>query len=129
VVKYKTRRDPDVVIVNKEDPYQWVYKDLPKKHHVLRKVPIYEYYGALRFSSETSTFYCRKGKVHIYVHDLPFEICRLFESQTDCDAKYFRNNIRYFNSHFSFTSFGATVDERTATAKVIYRIVCIILLL
>jgi hypothetical protein len=42
VVKYKTCRDPDVVIVNKEDPYQWVYKDLPKKHHVLRKVPICE---------------------------------------------------------------------------------------
>jgi hypothetical protein len=129
VVKYKTRRDPDVVIVNKKDPYQWVYKDLPTKHHVLWKVPICEYCGALRFSSETPAFCCRKGKVHIYVHDLPFGIRHLFESQTDCDAKYFRNNIHYFNSHFSFTSFGATVDERTATAKGIYRIVCIILLL
>jgi hypothetical protein len=48
MVKYKTRRDLDVVIVNKEDPYQWVYKDLPKKHHVLRKVPDCEYCGALR---------------------------------------------------------------------------------
>jgi hypothetical protein len=96
---------------------------------VLQKVPIYEYCGALRFSSETPAFYCRKGKVHIYVHDLPFEIRGLFDSQTDCDAKYFRNNIHYVNSHFSFTSFGVTVDERTTTAKGIYRFVCIILLL
>jgi hypothetical protein len=63
------------------------------------------------------------------VHDLPFEIHHLFESQTDCVAKYFRNNIRYFNSHFSFTSFSAMVDERTTTTKGINRIVCIILLL
>jgi hypothetical protein len=118
-----------VVIVNKEDPYQWVYKDLPKKHHMLRKVPICEYCGSLRFSSKTPAFCYRKGKVHIYVHDLPFEIRHLFDSQTDCDAKYFRHNIHYFNSHFSFTSFGATVDERTATVKGIYRFVCIILLL
>jgi hypothetical protein len=96
---------------------------------VLRKVLICKYCGALRFSSETPTFCCRKEKVHIYVHDLPFEIRHLFESQTDCDAKYFRNNIFYFNSQFSFTSFGATVDERIATAKGIYRFVCIILLL
>jgi hypothetical protein len=100
VVKYKTRRDPNVVIANKEDTYQWVYKNLPKKHHVLRKVPTCEYCGALRFNSETPGFCCRKGKVHIYVHDLPFEIRHLFESQTDCDANYFRTNICYFNSHF-----------------------------
>jgi hypothetical protein len=83
---------------------------------------ICEYCGALRFSSETPTFCCRKGKVQIYMHDLPFEIRRLFDSQTDCDAKYFINNIRYFNSHFSFTSFGAMVDECTATTKGIYRL-------
>jgi hypothetical protein len=125
VVKYKTRRDPNVVIVNKEDPYQWVYKDIPRKHHMLRKVPNCEYCGALKFSSETLGFCCRKGKVHIYVHELPFQISRLFDSQTDCDAKYFRNNIHYF----SFTSFSATVDERLATTKGIYRILCFILFL
>uniref|UniRef100_K3XRA4 ATP-dependent DNA helicase n=1 Tax=Setaria italica TaxID=4555 RepID=K3XRA4_SETIT len=34
----------------------------------------------------------------------------------DKDALYFRKNIRYFNSHFSFTSFGASVDRHLATA-------------
>lgn len=118
-MNYKTRQDPDVVI-QIQDPYNWVYKDLPKKHHLLRKVPNCEYCGALKFPSETDSFCCRKGKVNIYVHELPVEMRRLFESQTDRDAKYFRKNIRYFNSHFSFTSFGATVDQRLATAKGMY---------
>jgi hypothetical protein len=108
-----------MVIIN-QDPYHWVYKDLPKSHHLLCKVPNCEYCGALKFRSETDGFCCRKGKVNIYVHELPIEMRRLFESQTDSDAKYFRNNIRYFNSHFSFTSFGATVDQRLATTKGMY---------
>jgi hypothetical protein len=41
---------------------------------------------------------------------------RLFTSQEDDDAKYFRENIRYFNSHFSFTSLGVTLDRRVSTA-------------
>ena len=47
---------------------------------------------------------------------VPDDLQRLFTSQTDRDALYFRKNIRYFNSHFSFTSFGAGVDHRVATA-------------
>jgi hypothetical protein len=38
VVHCRTRRDPDVVILD-QNLYIWVYKDLPKKHHLLRKVP------------------------------------------------------------------------------------------
>ena len=37
-------------------------------------------------------------------------------SQTEMQ-NIFRKNIRYFNSHFAFTSFGASVDNRLATAK------------
>jgi len=113
-MKFKSMRDPEVVTLE-NDPFDRVYKDLPAHHHVLRKVPICEYCGAIRFRSEGSGFYCRQGKVNRVNTPIPDELRRLFTSQTDRDALYFRKNIRYFNSHFSFTSFGATVDHHVAT--------------
>jgi hypothetical protein len=47
------------------------------------------------------------------------ELCLTFFHDTnfeDDDAKYFRENIRYFNSHFSFTSLGVTLDPRVSIA-------------
>jgi hypothetical protein len=35
----------------------------------------------------------------------------------DEDAKYCRKHIWYFNSHFSFTSFGVSIDQRLANPK------------
>jgi hypothetical protein len=49
--------------------------------------------------------------------DVPDELLRLFSSQTDRDALYFRKHIRYFNSHFSFASLGANLDRRYNTPK------------
>jgi hypothetical protein len=92
------------------------YHNLPKKHHVLRKVKDCSYCGAMRFQYEGPAFCCRKGKVSISIPDVPAELKRLFTSQDDDDAKYFRDNIRYFNSHFSFTSLGVTLDQRVSTA-------------
>lgn len=114
-VQYRSCRDPDVVVM-KHDPYDHVYKDLPTSHMILQKVPNCEYCGALRFPGEGPGFCCRKGKVNIFTPKVPHQLGHLFTSQTDKDALYFRNNIRYFNSHFSFTSFGATVDRQLATA-------------
>ena len=114
-MEFQTSRDPGVVILE-NDHFDRVYKNLPTQHLVLRKVPICEYCGAIRFSGEGASFCCRQGKVNIVNTPIPDDLCRLFTSQTDRDALYFRNNIRYFNSHFSFTSFGATVDHRVATA-------------
>ena len=104
------------MVVLDNDCYDRVYKDLPAHHLVLRKVPICEYCGAIRFPSEGPGFCCRQGKVNIVSTPIPSDLCRLFTSQTDRDALYFRKNIRYFNSHFSFTSFGANVDHKVATA-------------
>jgi hypothetical protein len=56
------------------------------------------------------------GKIKVHIHDVPAELKRLFTSQIDTDAKYFRKHIRYFNSHFSFTSLGVTLDRRYCTA-------------
>jgi len=114
-VQYKTCRDPDVVPLNNSS-YDAVYKDLPTRHFVLCKVPIYEYRGAKRFPGEGPGFCCRQEKVNIFTASISDELRRLFTSQNDMDAQYFRNNIRYFNSHFSFTSFDASVDRRVATA-------------
>jgi hypothetical protein len=93
-----------------------IYRNLPKKHHVLRKVRDCEHCGAMRFQFEGPAFCCRKGKVSVYIPDVPRELKRLWTSQDDEDAKYFREHIRYFNSHFSFTSLGVTLDRRVSTA-------------
>ena len=114
-MEFQTSRDPGVVILE-NDHFDRVYKNLPTQHLVLRKVPICEYCGAIRFPGEGPGFCCRQGKVNIVNTPIPDELRCLFTSQTDRDALYFRKNIRYFNSHFSFTSFGATVDQRVATA-------------
>jgi hypothetical protein len=95
---------------------EFIYRNLPKNHHVLRKVPDCIHCGALRFPYEGPAFCCRKGKVSIVTPEVPEELKRLFTSQEDVDAKYFRENIRYFNSHFSFTSLGVTLDRRVSTA-------------
>ena len=114
-VQFSTIREPGVVILD-SDPFERVYNDLPSDHLVLRKVPICEYCGAIRFPGEGPGFCCRQGKVNLVNTPVPDDLQRLFTSQTDRDALYFGKNIRYFNSHFSFTSFGATVDHRVATA-------------
>jgi hypothetical protein len=41
---------------------------------------------------------------------------QLFTSQDDDGAKYFRENTRYFNSHFSFTTLEFTLDCRVSTS-------------
>lgn len=95
---------------------EFIYRNLPTKNHVLRKVADCRHCGALRFPFEGPTFCCRKGKVGLFTPDVPEELRRLFTSQDDEDAKYFREHIRYFNSHFSFTSLGVTLDRRVSTA-------------
>ena len=112
-VQFSTIREPGVVILD-SDPFERVYNDLPSDHLVLRKMTICEYCGAIRFPSEGPGFCCKQGKVNLVNTPVPDDLQRLFTSQTDRDALYLKKNIRYFNSHFSFTSFGATVDHRVA---------------
>ena len=60
----KSMRDPEVVTL-KNNPFDRVYKYLPAKHLVLRKVPICEYCGAIRFPCEGPGFCCQQGKINI----------------------------------------------------------------
>ncbi|XP_044431343.1 uncharacterized protein [Triticum aestivum] len=108
------RRHTDGTPTN--DPNDRAYINLPKNHHVLRKVRDCLHCGALRFQYEGPAFCCRKGKVDLFTPEVPDELKRLFTSQRDDDAKHFRDNIRYFNSHFSFTSLGVTLDRQVSTA-------------
>jgi hypothetical protein len=93
-----------------------IFQNLPKQHHVLRKIPDCPHCGALRFPFEGPAFCCRKGRVELFTPLVPDELKQLFTSQDDEDAKYFRENIRYFNSHFSFTTLGVTLDRQVSTA-------------
>lgn len=51
------------------------------------------------------------GKIKIVTPSVPGELHQLYTSQ-ESNAKYFRDNIRYFNSHFSFASLGVVLDKR-----------------
>jgi hypothetical protein len=55
--------------------------------------------------------------VKSHVPDVLDELRRLFLSQTDRDALYFRKHIRQFNSHFFFASLGVNLDQRYNTPK------------
>jgi hypothetical protein len=102
---------PTANSVTDHDPYDFIYQNLPQRHK-LRNVADCSYCGAMRFQYETPGFCCRKGKVQIHIPEVPTELKRLFTSQVDDDAKYFRNHIRYINSHFAFASLGVTLDRR-----------------
>lgn len=104
------------VCVDYQDPYDHVYAKLPAKHHVLKKVKNCSYCGAKRITGEGPAFCCRNGLIKIHMPSVPDELRRLFTSQVDMDAKYFRKNIRYFNSHFSFATLGVKIDRKVANA-------------
>jgi len=72
-VDFKTTRDPDVVILD-NDRYDRVYRDLPAHSLVLKKVPICEYCGDIKFPSEGPGFCCRQGKVNIVNTPVPDEL-------------------------------------------------------
>ncbi|VAH80725.1 unnamed protein product [Triticum turgidum subsp. durum] len=46
---------------------KFIYRNLPTKHHVLKKVPDCLHCGALRFPFEGPAFCCRKGKVSVII--------------------------------------------------------------
>ena len=100
-VQFSTIRELEVVILD-SDPYERVYNDLLAEHLVLRKVPICEYCGAIRFLGEGPGFCCRQGKVNIVNTPVPDDLQRLFTSQTDRDALYFRKKYLVFQLSFLF---------------------------
>jgi hypothetical protein len=61
-------------------------------------------------------FCCRDGQVKLAEQETPPELMRLWTSSDD-DARHFRDNIRWFNSHFSFTSLYCSLDQDTTDLR------------
>jgi hypothetical protein len=95
------------------DPFDYVYSNTPQSTNVLKPEPDCKHCGAKRFQYEPPSFCFRDGKIKLVQNETPLELMRLWTS-SDPDAKHFRDNIRYFNGHFSFTTLGVSLDKAFA---------------
>ncbi|EEC71179.1 hypothetical protein OsI_03059 [Oryza sativa Indica Group] len=95
------------------DPFDYMYSNIPQSTNVLKPEPDCKHCGAKRFQYEPPSFCCRGGKIKLVQNETPPELMRLWTS-SDPDAKHFRDNNRYFNGHFSFTTLGVSLDKAFA---------------
>ena len=89
---------------------------MPTDTHMLKHVANCEHCDAKRFEHEPPGFCCRNGKIELNEPNVPNELMRLWSSN-DADASHFRNNIRFLNGYFSFTSLYCRLDSATASMK------------
>uniref|UniRef100_A0A453A415 Helitron helicase-like domain-containing protein n=1 Tax=Aegilops tauschii subsp. strangulata TaxID=200361 RepID=A0A453A415_AEGTS len=104
--------DDTTSISNVPDPYDMVYSKLPTNTHKLKSVEDCKHCYAKKFERESMGFCCRKGKIKLANPNTPPELMRLWTS-ADSDSRHFRDNIRFFNGHFSFTSLYCHLDSDT----------------
>eukprot|EP00267_Zea_mays_P051497 XP_020404453.1 uncharacterized protein LOC109944185 [Zea mays] len=104
------------VVTDMPDPYDKVYSNIPEETHMLKHVPDCGYCTAKKFEYEPPGFCCRGGKVELAPLETPPQLRRLWDS-ADSDAKHFRDNIRFFNGHFSFTSLYCCLDSMTTNMR------------
>jgi hypothetical protein len=103
-------------ITNTLDPYDHIYQNIPDSTHKLEPKPDCKHCGAKRFQYELDGFCCRSGKIKLAHSEPPLELQRLYTS-LDPDAVHFRDNIRYFNGYFSFTTLGVSLDDKYTNMK------------
>jgi hypothetical protein len=108
--------DDSDAISSVPDPYDMVYNKIPTTTHMLKPVVDCIYCGAKKFEHESLGFCCRKGKIKLAKPDTPPELIRLWTS-ANLDARHFRDNIRFFNGHFSFTSLYCHLDSDTTNTS------------
>ncbi|ONM06552.1 hypothetical protein ZEAMMB73_Zm00001d032987 [Zea mays] len=104
------------VVTDVPDPYDKVYSNIPEETHMLKHVPDCGYCTAKKFEYEPPGFCCRGGKVELAPLETPPQLRRLWDS-ADSDARHFRDNIRFFNGHFSFTSLYCCLDSMTTNMR------------
>ncbi|AQK86929.1 hypothetical protein ZEAMMB73_Zm00001d038566 [Zea mays] len=104
----------DAFTVNPDVPdlYDKVYSNIPEETHLLSTVADCDYCKAKKFQYEPPGFCCRNGQINLAAFETPLQLRRLWES-ADADARHFRDNIRFFNGHFSFTSLYCCLDSMT----------------
>ncbi|WVZ79781.1 hypothetical protein U9M48_027319 [Paspalum notatum var. saurae] len=98
------------------DQYDKVYSNIPQETHMLKPVDNCVHCNAKKFQYEPPGFCCRNGKIKLSSQTTPDELVRLWSS-ADADARHFRDNIRFFNGHFSFTSLYCWLDKMTTNMK------------
>ncbi|WVZ78404.1 hypothetical protein U9M48_026117 [Paspalum notatum var. saurae] len=98
------------------DQYDKVYSNIPQETHMLKPVPNCMHCNAVKFEHEPPGFCCRNGKIKLSQQTTSDELVRLWSS-ADADARHFRDNIRFFNGHFSFTSLYCWLDKMTTNMK------------
>ena len=97
------------------DPFDFVYANLPNTH-ILEQVPDCKHCHAKRFEHETPGFCCQNGQIEL-AEPVPIpELMRLWSS-ADADSRHFRENIRFFNGHFSFTTLGVSLDDNCTNMR------------
>jgi hypothetical protein len=116
VVQDNDNEEDMASVLEVPDQYDEVYSNMPIDTHMLKPVTNCIPCGAKRFEHEPRGFCCRDGKIKLSELDVPDELMRLWSSN-DPDAKHFRDNIRFFNGHFSFTSLYCRLDSATASMK------------
>lgn len=104
--------DDSASISSEPDPYDVVYSTIPDETHMMKLVESCKHCHAKRFERESPGFCCHGGKTKLANHDTPPDLMRLWTS-LDPDARHFRDSIRFFNGHFSFTSLYCTLDSDT----------------
>ncbi|WVZ67189.1 hypothetical protein U9M48_016306 [Paspalum notatum var. saurae] len=109
-------KDDFVTTPDAPDPYDKVYSNIPKETHMLKPVADCKHCSAKKFEYEPPRFCCRSGKIDLSSHDTPLELRRLWDS-ADADARHFRDNIRFLNGHFSFTSLYCCLDNMTTNIR------------
>ncbi|AQK87997.1 hypothetical protein ZEAMMB73_Zm00001d038834 [Zea mays] len=104
------------VVTDVPDPYDKVYSNIPEETHMLKHVPDCGYCTAKKFEYEPPGFCCRGGKVELAPLETPPQLRRLWDS-ADSNARHFRDNIWFFNGHFSFTSLYCCLDSMTTNMR------------
>nr|GEX21783.1 leucine-rich repeat transmembrane protein kinase protein [Tanacetum cinerariifolium] len=93
-----------------DDPYNLIYDSLPARHYVLKEQISCVHYRAKKFQYEFPTLCCKGGKTKLKDSNIPNELYFLFTSQCRL-GKMFRDNIRAYNTSFSFASMGVKLDQ------------------
>ncbi|XP_073362434.1 uncharacterized protein [Aegilops tauschii subsp. strangulata] len=103
-------------IPSEVDPLEFVYTNIPDTTHILKLDANCKHCKAKKFVSETDGFCCRNGQIELKQPEPIPELMRLWSSM-DADSRHFRENIRFFNGHFAFTTLGVSLDENYTNMK------------
>lgn len=93
-----------------------VYRNLPDATQMLQPQSDCPHCGAKRFQYESPGFCCKQGKVKLVMPQPPEELHLLYTTR-DADSQHFLDNTRFFNGHFSFTTFNCEYDQNLASSR------------